>query len=214
MTACMRIAWSLVPTTTARSKYCILYTVPFWTRPSRRRPICRGPEGVGAVPLISTDLASAELIKYAANAFLATKISYINEIAPAGGKGRRRHCAGSQGHRPGRPPSARASCRLESGGADLALARIRRLWLPRQRNIAWPCRSWKLRAKSTSRQRERVVEKLLGELKILKGRTIGLLGLAFKPNTDDLREAPGDRYRAQTGRARLQGQGARSGGHE
>src|SRR5206468_11608383 len=44
--------------------------------------------------------------------------------------------------------------------------------------------------KINCRQRERVVEKLLDELKILKGRTIGLLGLAFKPNTDDLREAP------------------------
>ena len=44
------------------------------------------PEGLGAVPLISTDLASAELIKYAANAFLATKISFINEIGLLGEK--------------------------------------------------------------------------------------------------------------------------------
>jgi hypothetical protein len=44
------------------------------------------PEEVGALPLVSTDLASAELIKYAANAFLALKISYINEIGKLANK--------------------------------------------------------------------------------------------------------------------------------
>ena len=40
------------------------------------------------------------------------------------------------------------------------------------------------------RQRERIIEKLRGVLKTLKGKTVGILGLAFKPNTDDIREAP------------------------
>ena len=147
------------------------------------------PEGVGGVPLISTDLASAELIKYAANAFLALKISYINEIGQLS----------------------------EKVGADIAQvargigldARIGTRFL--QAGIGWGGSCFgkdtaalvstaseyalempivKAAREVNRRQRERVVEKLLGELKILKGRNIGLLGLAFKPHTDDLREAP------------------------
>ncbi len=147
------------------------------------------PEELGAVPLISTDLASAELIKYAANAFLALKISYINEIGLLS----------------------------EKVGADIAQvakgigldARIGTRFL--QAGIGWGGSCFgkdtaaliatateyglempivKAAREVNRRQRERVIDKLLGELRILKGRTIGLLGLAFKPHTDDLREAP------------------------
>ena len=56
--------------------------------------------------------------------------------------------------------------------------------------MVWKCRSCNAAREVNRHQRERVIDKLLGELRILKGRTIGLLGLAFKPHTDDLREAP------------------------
>ena len=147
------------------------------------------PDGVGGVPLISTDLASAELIKYAANAFLALKISYINEIGQLSEKvgadisqvargigldariGTRFLQAGIGwgGSCFGKDTAALVSTASEYG-LDMSIVKAAR--------------------DVNRRQRERVVEKLLGELKILKGRTIGLLGLAFKPHTDDLREAP------------------------
>jgi len=147
------------------------------------------PEGVGAVPLISTDLASAELIKYAANAFLALKISYINEI----GLLSERVGADISQIAKGIGLDARIGTRfLQSGigwggscfGKDTAalVATAREYGLDMQ--IVQSARD------VNRRQRERVIEKLLGELRILKGRTIGLLGLAFKPHTDDLREAP------------------------
>jgi UDPglucose 6-dehydrogenase len=142
-----------------------------------------------AVPLISTDLASAELIKYAANAFLALKISYINEIGNVAEK-------------------VGADIRQIARGIGLD-ARIGPRFL--QAGLGWggscfgkdtaalvataaeygvEAQIVKAAREVNRLQRERVVEKLLAELKILKGRTIGLLGLAFKPHTDDLREAP------------------------
>jgi UDPglucose 6-dehydrogenase len=144
---------------------------------------------MGGVPLISTDLASAELIKYAANAFLALKISYINEVGQLAEKvgadigqvargigldariGNRFLQAGLGwgGSCFGKDTAAMVSTASEYG-LDMAIVKAAR--------------------EVNRRQRERVVEKLLAELKILKGRTVGLLGLAFKPHTDDLREAP------------------------
>lgn len=169
----------------------VLYTLyrPILDQTFQPPPFLPRPDRVGGVPLISTDLASAELIKYAANAFLALKISYINEIGQL----------------------------AEKVGADIAQvargigldARIGTRFL--QAGIGWGGSCFgkdtaalvstaseyalempivKAAREVNRRQRERVIDKLLGELKILKGRTIGLLGLAFKPHTDDLREAP------------------------
>lgn len=147
------------------------------------------PEGVGAAPLISTDLASAELIKYAANGFLALKISYINEIGQLAEKvgadiGQVAKGMGLDARIGTRFLQAGigwgGSCFGKDTAALIATASEYGLTMP----IVESARE------INRRQRERVVEKLLGELKILKGRTIGLLGLAFKPHTDDLREAP------------------------
>ncbi len=148
------------------------------------------PDTLGAVPLIATGLQSAELVKYAANAFLSLKISYINEIAQlaekvgadiaqvAKGMGLDRRI-GTQflqaGIGWGGSCFGKDTAALISTGAEYSL----------EMPIVSACRT------VNYRQRERVVERLLQELKILKGRTIGLLGVAFKPNTDDIRDSPG-----------------------
>ncbi len=147
------------------------------------------PENLGAVPLISTDLASAELIKYAANAFLALKISYINEIG---------HLAGRVGAditqvAKGIGLDARIGTRFLQagigwGGSCFGKDTAALVATASEYGLSMPIVS--AAREINRRQREHVVERLLTELKILKGRTIGLLGLAFKPDTDDLREAP------------------------
>ena len=152
-------------------------------------PFVPRPEEVGAVPLISTDLASAELIKYAANAFLALKVSFINEI---GALGARVGADIAQVAR-GIGLDARIGTRflqagLGWGGSCFGKDTAALIATAAEYNLDMPIVA--AAREINRRQRDAVVEKLLAELKILKGRTIGLLGLAFKPNTDDLREAP------------------------
>jgi UDPglucose 6-dehydrogenase len=147
------------------------------------------PDDVSAVPLVSTDLASAELIKYAANAFLALKISYINEIGQlasrvgadieqvARGTGLDARI-GSRFLQPG--IGWGGSCFGKDTSALIATADDYRLEMP----------IVEAAVRVNRRQRDLVVEKLLAELRILKGRTVSVLGLTFKPHTDDLRDAP------------------------
>jgi UDPglucose 6-dehydrogenase len=152
-------------------------------------PFLPRPERMGAVPFLTTDLASAELIKYGANAFLALKISFINELARLAEKvgADIREVARGIGldHRIG-PRFLQAglgwggSCFPKDTAALLAMGREYGLSL----GITEAAR------RVNEDQRRWAVDKLLAELKTLKGRTIALLGLAFKANTDDLRESP------------------------
>jgi UDPglucose 6-dehydrogenase len=129
------------------------------------------------------------MIKYAADAFLALKISYINEISHLAEKVGANITHVARGIGLDERIGTRflqagigwgGSCLGKDSSALVATASEYGLDMP----IVTAARE------VNRRQRERVIEKLLTHLKILKGRTIGLLGLAFKPDTDDLRDAP------------------------
>ena len=141
------------------------------------------------VPVVVTDLSSAEMVKYASNAFLATKISFINEVANI---------------------CDRVGADVTQVAKGIGLdSRIGNKFL--QAGIGWggSCfpkdvsalihtaddygyEAQLLKAAVSVNQRQRMIalEKLQQVLKILKGKTVGLLGLTFKPDTDDLRDAP------------------------
>jgi UDPglucose 6-dehydrogenase len=142
-----------------------------------------------AVPFITTDLASAEMIKYAANAFLATKISFINEIATI--------CelvgadVSSVAHGIGlddRIGSRFLSAGIGWGGSCFPkdVAALRSI----AREYDYEPVLLDAAVAVNERQRKQVIAKIQRDLHTLKGKRVALLGLAFKPNTDDLREAP------------------------
>jgi len=141
------------------------------------------------VPVVITDLSSAEMVKYAANSFLATKISFINEIANI---------------------CDRVGADVKQVASGIGLdSRIGNKFL--QAGIGWggscfpkdvsalihtaddynyDAKLLKSAVEVNNQQRVIAIEKLQQVLKILKGKTVGLLGLTFKPDTDDMRDAP------------------------
>lgn len=162
---------------------------PLATQRFEQPPGVPRPAGMSAAPFFTTSLTSAEMIKYAANSFLAMKIGFANEIANIcervgadaievmAGVGLDSRI-GSKFLNPGLGWGG--SC----FGKDIqALVHI-------AREYGYASKLLQASYDVNCEQRQMVIQKLQERLHILKGRTIGLLGLAFKPDTDDLRDAP------------------------
>jgi UDPglucose 6-dehydrogenase len=140
-------------------------------------------------PIIVTDINSAELIKHAANSFLALKISYINAVSVL--------CEAS-------------GANVQEVAAGMGMdARIGRRFLDASLGFGGSCFPKDLSAfihisesmgysfgllkevqRINAEQMNRFVKKILDTMWVLKGKTLGVLGLAFKQNTDDVRSSP------------------------
>jgi len=141
-------------------------------------------------PFVITNIPTAELTKYAANAFLATKISFINEMANlcervggdvhaiARGIGLDKRIGSKFLHA---GPGFGGSCfpKDTRSAASFAAEAGERLEIV------------EAVIRVNDRQRERMIEKIAGAVGgDVRGKTIGVLGLSFKPETDDMRDAP------------------------
>ncbi len=152
--------------------------------------------------IVHTDVASAEMIKLASNAFLATKISFVNEIANvceevgadvgevARGMGLDQRIG---------PSFLRAGIGYGGSCFPKDVSALKML----AGNTGYHFQLLNAVIEVNELQKRRVVQKLVGHLGSLVGRRVALLGLAFKPQTDDMREAS-----SLVLSARLQGEGA------
>jgi UDPglucose 6-dehydrogenase len=158
-------------------------------------------EPLGA-PLVRTDVTSAEMIKLASNAFLATKISFINEIANVCEETGAdvNEVARGMGLDP-RVGAAFLQAGIGFGGSCFPkdVNALKQL----AGNSGYHFQLLGAVIEVNELQKRRVVAKLQKHLGSLVGKTVTLLGLAFKPNTDDLREAS-----SLVLAARLQAEGA------
>jgi len=140
-------------------------------------------------PFVITSIETAELIKYASNSFLATKISFINEMANlcervgadvhmvAKGMGLDGRIGRKFLH-PG--PGFGGSCFPKDTRALLQIGDEHGVDLSVVRAVV----------ETNERQKERMVQKIREGMGDLDGKVVGVLGLSFKPNTNDMREAP------------------------
>jgi UDPglucose 6-dehydrogenase len=140
-------------------------------------------------PVIRSDVASAEMIKLAANAFLATRISFINEIANVcelvGADVEEVARGVGLDHRLG-PHFLRAGIGFGGSCFPKDTSALKQL----ASNSGYHFQLLSAVIEVNELQKRRVISKLEKHLGRLRGKRVALLGLTFKPNTDDMREAP------------------------
>ncbi|MCH7886511.1 MAG: UDP-glucose/GDP-mannose dehydrogenase family protein [Candidatus Marinimicrobia bacterium] len=148
-----------------------------------------GPLYLMDTPFIKTNVVTAELIKYASNAFLSVKISFINEIANVCDKtGADVHVIAKAMGLDGRISPKFLHAGPGFGGSCFPKDTLGLVQLAKERGITSELVEAAIKVNKT--QRTVMVEKLKKLVPNLKGKTIAVLGLAFKPNTDDVRESP------------------------
>ena len=140
-------------------------------------------------PIIVTDINSAELIKHAANSFLALKISYINAVSIMC------EASGANVHEVanGMGMDARIGRRFLDAGIGFGgscFPKDLSAFIKISEQLGYDFRLLKEVQRINAEQMERFIKKITDTLWVLKDKTIGVLGLAFKQNTDDVRMSP------------------------
>ena len=140
-------------------------------------------------PLIVTDIRSAELIKHASNAFLATKVSFINalaDICELSGADVEKVAEG-MGHD---KRIGRAFLNAGIGYGGFCFPKDVQAFIKIAEKYGYDYKLLKATHEINEEQKKNFVKKIKKILGSLSGKTLGVLGLAFKPNTDDMRFAP------------------------
>jgi UDPglucose 6-dehydrogenase len=140
------------------------------------------------IPIFKTDIRSAEMIKYAANAFLATKISFINEISNIC----ERLGANVEDVANGMGQDSRIGTQFLNAGIGYGgscFPKDTKALVQIAGNVEYDFDLLKGVIRVNQKQQELLLDKLLDRFESVEGKRIAVLGLAFKPNTDDMREA-------------------------
>lgn len=144
---------------------------------------------INATPFIFTNIETAEMIKYASNAFLAVKISFINEIALLSEKvgANTQEIARAMGM-DGRISPKFLHCGPGYGGS--CFPKDTKAIVDIGKKYGEDMLVINAAIKANEKQKQKVVEKIITKMNGVKGKTLGFLGLSFKPETDDMRDAP------------------------